>query len=56
MATEGRAEMPPPKPRRRVRIYVSGWNVRLVVLIAGLGAVGWGAVLGDIWLWRLLYG
>ena len=44
------------KPKRRRRIYVTGWNVRVVVTLAGMAAIGWGIVLGDIWLWRLLYG
>lgn len=47
----------PPKPkRRRRRIYISGWKVRTVITILGLGVIVWGGVLGDVWLWRLLYG
>jgi hypothetical protein len=54
-----REEQPKIAPRRRKRrrpIYISGWNTRALLSCIGVGAAAWGVILGDVWLWRLLYG
>jgi hypothetical protein len=53
------SEVTKPKVRKRRRrrvVYVSGWNVRAVLSVVGIGAAAWGVILGDVYLWRLLYG
>jgi len=57
MADEEKNDYPMPKRRRRCRLYLpSGYSVQRLVWVGAGGAAMFGAVLGDIWLWRLLYG
>jgi hypothetical protein len=46
----------PRRKRRRKVVYISGWNVRVILTQLGIAAAVWGVVLGDVYLWRLLYG
>lgn len=48
-----------PEPRRRRRLYIRlprSYELFRLASAALVGATTFGAVLGDIWLWRLLYG
>lgn len=47
----------PPKRRRKLRIYLPhSYSVQRFLVILLIGSGPFGAVLGDIWLWMLLYG
>ena len=51
------SKISPDKPRRRRRFYLpSGYDVQRLLMMSVTGSALFGIVLGDIWLWRLLYG
>lgn len=50
------AEQHKPRRRSRLPIYISGYSVQRLLMASVTGSVLFGAVLGDIWLWRLIYG
>lgn len=47
--------MPAPEKAYRPRIYL-GFTIQRAFMVATIGSALFGVVLGDIWLWRLLYG
>jgi hypothetical protein len=56
MVNEQNEPMPAPARRYRRRIYVSGFGIQRLLMVSICGVALFGGVLGDIYLWRLLYG